>query len=295
MKKDYPRKYKARKPRNYSALTFAISLIVSFCILGGFYMLMLTYQRDKLASEEQEGVPYSGDNRSDYHPGKGESLTLLLLGVSEPASLPEISALFYYNAPQGSLSIITLPAATVCENKAGRIDSLRGHYDYEGLAGGVNAINGLFSIESEKYIRMQKIGFANMTDFFGGLPHETESGEEILLDGRRLSDMIFAEAAKPHTSNPAVQAELMSLLLKKGFTSTLLPQYEAFINAVFYNAETNLNQTDLARRQTGFLSRIKQDSLIIKNYTLKGKYNSDYSAFYPNEESLKEIKEVLAR
>lgn len=287
-----------RFKRFHGTLVFLISLIVSFAVFGGIMLAFITYTKGHMAEIKQEDIPYI----SDYRPSVSENLNLLLLGCEKQESEPSISMLICYNAPQGVLNVVLMPSTTVATRKDGRTDSIIGHYDYEGLAGSTLGVSSLFDIEVEKYIRIQKIGVANMTDFFGGLPfnvksplvtaEETIVSGEQLLDGRRLSAIAFNEV-RPHTQNVSLQKELFEKLLKKGLSNELVSKYDSLVSAIFYNCETNLNQNDFVKRQTGFLNMLKLDSLVIKFHELKGSYKSSYTLFEPNLESLAQIKSAI--
>lgn len=289
-----------RKGRYNGFWLFLLSMIISFCILGCLFLGLLYYTRTNGVLEPQEDIPYI----SEYHPSKDENMTVLLMGCETPESPPELFVLFKYDAPRGRLRCITFPSALICKTSQGREDTLAGQYDYSGIGGAVDALGKLLDIEIDRYMRVQRLGLSNIVDFFGGVPYNLttprEIGEETLLageqllDGRRLSALCFADASeKAPLPDCGLQAELTSLLIKSGFSEFSPTKYSALSNSVFYNSETNITQYDFALRQEGFLNSIKKESLEIGEYSLKGLYSSDYSAFYPNMQSLKEVKEFL--
>lgn len=279
-----------------SALIFILSFVISFCILGSMFYIFFVYVNSRDAGVKQENIAYE----SDYHPKRSENLTLLLLGCDKPESLPGLTAVVHYSATQGVLSFAAVPPTAVV-SLDGRSDTIAGHYDYEGTRGAVKAVEKLLGIEFNGCFRMQRSGIISLADFFGGLPFTVKEDKildgqtifkgEQLLDGRRIAALIF-EKTKGVT-NPKLQSELIGALLKKGMKPSLYDKYENFVDALFYNCETDLSRYDFLRRQTGFLNYIKADKLEVKWVFLQGRYNSDYSAFYPNETSLAETVELF--
>lgn len=137
-----------------------------------------------------------------------------------------------------------------------------------------------------------------MVDFFGGLPYHLPNDRVIggdtilkgeqLLDGRRVASLLLS---KNNNSlyDYKLQSELITKLIKNSFHDKLAEQYEQFVRAIFYNTETNLNQYDFAKRQTGFLNRLKLNSIVTTELIVVGEYNNDFTAFYPDEESIKKV------
>ncbi len=266
-------------------------------VLGSVFLVILILSKSNNVNVKQEAIPYI----SEYHPSREESLAVLFLGCEEAESLPDVAVLLYYDAPQGIIYPIVLPTITVSTVNQ-KTDTLQGHYDYEGMRGGVNAIKSLFEIELDRYARLQKVGASNIVDFFGGIPYnlpydriignETILKGEQLLDGRRVSSLLFSKN-KNGSCDCKLQSELISKLLEQGFDKNLVEKYTSFVSAVFYNSETNLNQYDFAKRQTGFLNRLKLDSMVITEIIVEGEYNSNFTSFYPSKESIEKVKSIF--
>lgn len=256
------------------------------------------YTQTEVVDKNKENIPYI----SDYHPSRDEDLTILVLGCELPTSTPSLAILLDYNAPEGELNIISLPTSLVCTTSADRVDTLVGHYNYEGIRGCVDAVSNLFSIKDCKYIRIQQNGISNMVDFFGGLPYTITTYKEIaeqqffpgeqLLDGRRFSTLLLEITPMGITDN-STQANLVYDLLKRGLSLSLVDKYDSFIKAIFYNCETDLNQLDFAKTKTGFLNRLKLQTLILNKHSLKGDYHNNYSNFTPSPDSFNSISKLL--
>ncbi|MFZ2537621.1 MAG: LCP family protein [Oscillospiraceae bacterium] len=279
------------------SFVFFITLLISFMVLGSVFLVILILSKAKNANVKQEAIPYI----SEYHPSREESLAILFLGCDNAESSPDVAVLLYYDAPQGILYPIVLPTVTV-SNVNGKTDTLQGHYDYEGMRGGVNAIKAIFGIELDRYARLQKVGASNIVDFFGGIPYnlpydriigtQTILKGEQLLDGRRVSSLLFSKN-KNGSCDYKLQSELISKLIEDGFDKNLIEKYTNFVSVIFYNCETNLNQYDFAKRQTGFLNRLKLDSMVTTEILVEGEYNSDFTSFHPSKQSIDKIKSIF--
>lgn len=280
-------------------LVFFISLLISLCVFGTIFVLFSLYTQTEVVDKNKEDIPYI----SDYTPSRDEDLTILILGCELPASDPSLVMLLDYNAPEGELNIISLPTSLVCTTSADRVDSLVGHYNYEGIRGCVDAVSNLFSLKDCKYIRIQQNGISNMVDFFGGLPYTITTYKEIaqqqffpgeqLLDGRRFSTLLLEITPQGVTDN-STQANLVYDLLKRGLSTDLVDKYDSFVKSIFFNCETDLNQLDFAKTKTGFLNRLKLESLAINKHALKGDYENNFTKFYPTPDSFNSISKVLS-
>lgn len=280
-------------------LIFLISLLVSLCVFGTLFALFSIYTQTEVVDKSKDDIPYV----SEYNPSRDEDLTILLIGVELPTSDPSLVALLDYNAPKGEFNIISLPTSLVCTTSIGREDTLVGHYNYEGIRGCVDAVSNLFSLSNCKYMRIQQNGISNMVDFFGGLPYTVTTYKEVntqqffpgeqLLDGRRFSTLLL-EITEYGISDNTTQADLLHDIITRGFSIELVDKYDSFVKSIFFNCETDINQLDLAKSKTGFLNRLKLESLVIEKYSLKGDYSNNHTEFYPIDTSFNSIAKILS-
>lgn len=291
----------SREPKSSSKgfFIFFISLLISLCVFGTMFILFSKYTQVEVVDKNKTDIPYI----SDYKPNKDEDLTILLIGCEQPTSDPSLVVLLDYKAPEGEFNIITLPTTLVCTTSFGREDTIIGHYNYEGIRGCVDAVSSLFSLSDCKYIRIQQNGISNMVDFFGGLPYTVTRYKKIdnqeflpgeqLLDGRRFSSLLLEITPQGVTDN-TTQASLLYDIFTKSFNQDLVDKYDNFIKAVFYNTETDINHLDFARSKTGFLNRLKLDSLVLEQFALKGDYSNNYTRFTPSATSFNAIAKILS-
>lgn len=278
---------------------FWTSLCVTMVILGGLLLgFLLLVKAAEPADTPQDDVPYFTEENK---PGRRENLTAVVFGCREAESLPELVEVLYYDAPNSELTFFLLPPETVC-TLDGRTDTIQGHYDYEGMSGGMKAVGALLGADIDRYLRIQKKGVGNMVDYFGGMNYEvseniTIDGQRILageqlLDGRRFSAFFF-QTDEYGAVDPVLQAEFTGKLLRSGLDRDLAKDYPGLASAVFYNCETNLNQYDFAIRQQGFTGSIGMGKLQVKTVVLDGAYNEDHSRFAPSEQSLQSLSALL--
>ncbi len=289
----------SKDSKNYGFIVFFISLLISLCVFGSIFIIFSRYTQVEVVDKNKQDIPYI----SDYKPSRDEDLTILLIGCEQPASTPSLVVLLDYKAPEGEFNIITLPTSLVCTTTSGREDTIVGHYDYEGIRGSVDAISNLFSLDDCKYIRIQQNGISNMVDFFGGLPYFITNYKKIdnqdffpgeqLLDGRRFSTLLMEITSKGVSDN-TTQANLLYDIISKSFNQDLVDRYDNFVKSIFFNCETDINHLDFARIKTGFLNRLKLDSLVIQSYALKGDYSYNYTRFTPSDTSFNTISKKLS-
>jgi LCP family protein required for cell wall assembly len=228
-------------------------------------------------------------------------MNVLVVGCEQEHLPPSFFLLFCYDAPNGIIYVSSLPTQTFSTIGI-REDTLAEHYDFQGVQGSVVAVENLFSMQIDRYVRFDRQDVSNMVDFLGGIDYEIaedfEIGEETfmkgkqLLDGRRVSTLLFYKKENdiPHI---AYQEELIIKLIQQRFNQTLADKYAKFSSAFFYNADTDINQYDLTLRQKGICSKMQLDSLVVKKLPLHGVYNSEKTQFTPNTQSLNEVKRIV--
>jgi len=271
-----------RKGKGFAV--FLASVCVSLVVLGGLLLLFMLYMKTTRA----EAVKLDEQVRTRYQPAGEESLRCLLLGCRRAESLPELVLLLSYDAPGGTLTVVGIPPEAVCTVN-GRTDTLSGHYDYEGVRGAAGAVQALFGVEVDRYLRTQQTGLSNLTDFFGGVPW---GEEERLLDGRQAVSLLFGQEESELL--PLKERTGLSLaLLERGLPAALTEaQYEAFTQAVFYNCETNLSQYDFVLRKKGLLTW-GEGGLTFQSAVLQGSPDSVSGGLLPDEESAEKITVLL--
>ena len=279
-------------------LVFVITFIISLTILGSIFLVVLILSKANNVNISQEDVPYI----SEYQPSDEESLGLLLLGCEQADSLPDVAVLFYYNAPQGRIYPIVVPTVTVAQVN-GRVDTIQGHYDYAGTRGGVQAVQSAFGIELDRYAQLQKIGVSNVVDFFGGLsynlPYDTMIGTEQflkgeqLLDGRRVSAFIFNKVNYA-LCDYQLQSEIITKLLVQNLDANFIDNHPNFIDLIFNNCETNLNQHDFTSRKTSITNQLLLAQIEVSNLEIEGDYNTDFTEFYPSAKSIEDVRSIFS-
>lgn len=283
---------------------FFISLTITFLILGSIFMLFFLYERTSKADTKQENISYT----SPYIAKKSESMSILIIGCERISTPPKLMLLLTYDAPNGTLYLSVLPPKTLSTIEV-KQDTLVGHYDYEGIRGGVNAVKSLLVTDVDRYARLDRTGISNLIDFLGGIEYEVKEDikfvdldgncEEFnkgkqLLDGRRVSALLFHDKEYGMVDTE-LQSELTLLLMQQKFNQTFATKFPNFISAIFYNTETNMNQYDFALRQKGIIDKLQKNALTIKALPLDGQYNSDNTEFTPEDKSIEAIIQTIQK
>lgn len=272
--------------------TFCISLV----ILSALFLLFTLYTK---ATADVELV--KKDIPADYQSTEEESMSALVLGCKQEADMPGFIMAFYYDAPSGIFTAVTIPPQTVI-TLDGRTDTIVGHYDYAGTQGSVDAVSEEFGTNLQKYFRIQQDGIANMANFLGGVNWEVASdtvvdGQQILagrqlLDGRRIAAFLF-DTETLGVVDGNLQSSLCRILFKSGFSKSLAQHYQEFSSKILENCETNMNQYDFLNREKGFESHLKNGNIQVNSFALTGEYNEEKTEFYPDSESITKIKTIF--
>lgn len=261
-------------------------------------MLFFLYKKTTNVEIKQDNIEYD----SNYISKKSESMSMVLMACEKINLPPQFILLLNYDAPNSKIYITVLPPNAVSTVNV-REDTIIGHYDYEGIRGGVNAVKSLLLIDVDRYARLDRTGVANLVDFLGGI--EFDVREEVvfvdadgnkeeffkgkqLLDGRRVSALLFNKKENKNI-DINLQSEISTHLFNQKFNKKLSPKLSNFVSAFFYNAETNINQYDFAIRQKGLEDKLKKDALKIETLTIDGEYIDEGERFIPNNKSIETI------
>lgn len=281
---------------------FFLSMFVSLIVLGGIFTLYFLYTRTEKTQQGQEDIPYE----ISYAPKPSENMKILIIGCEKIHLPPKFFLLISYKATQGEISATVIPPNAVVTVGV-REDTVMGHYDYEGIRGGVNAVKSLLVCEIDRYARLDRTGLANLVDFLGGMDYDlqqqaTYTGDgytetfvrgKQLLDGRRTTALLFQ--TKKGQINTDLQQELTNEFLTQRFRQSLDDKLPNFISAFFYNAETNMNQYDFVIRQKGLSMYLRQDKLKIHSMPLTGEYVQSDNTFIADTHSIETIMNYLEK
>lgn len=249
---------KDRKPVAVFFISFAVSFVILMCIFLIFFIVGTS--KDREVSSNKEGVPYY----SDYQATAQENVSMLIIGCEQLESEPSLLLFASYDAVGGEISIQQLDPSQFVGYKD-RVDTLKGHYSYQGITGCVNATEELLGVTVDKFIRITSVGIANMIDYLGGIQYELKekinckgisfSVGKQTFDGRRVAAILL------DSSYSDIKQELLESYFTEHFNKNLAADFGKYVTAFFYNAETNFNQYDFAIRQKGFLSTLHKSTL----------------------------------
>lgn len=281
---------------------FLAALCLSLVALGAFFLFLTWSVRNAGMSasrpEESETALEQEEREAQL---KRQNLAWVLIGCREAADAPGLIVAGYYDAQQGSVRAVVVPAEAVA-TQAGRTDTIAGHYDYEGVRGAVNAAEALLSCEILRYFRITSGGIATVSDFLGGVEYTLTqdvvmdgqrflAGEQ-LLDGRRIAAFLFAteEQGVPDTG---LQAELIGNLLEEGIAGGLSGRMLQLTQLLLEDTETNLSQYDFVMRTERMEELLEAQALHTEVLALEGEYNEDQSIFTPYAASLEAAQAIF--
>lgn len=281
---------------------FLLSLIITFTILGSIFMLFFLYKKTTNVEIKQDDIAYD----SNYKSKKSESMSMVIIACEKINLPPQFILLLNYDAPNSKIYITVLPPNAVSTVSI-REDTIIGHYDYEGIRGGVNAVKSLLLLDVDRYARLDRTGVANLVDFLGGIEFDVKeevvfvdaegNKEEFfkgkqLLDGRRVSALLFNKKDNKNVDID-LQLEISTQLFNQKFNNKLSSKLSNFVSAFFYNAETNMNQYDFAIRQKGLEDKLKKDAFKIEALNIDGEYVNEGERFLPNTKSIETISNQI--
>lgn len=271
---------------------FVSSLCLSIVALGSVFLVLTVSLKAGEANAVKQDVPVVSSQTQEEL--REQNLAWVLIGCREAADQPGYLLAGYYDAVQGKLSAVVIPPQTI-STQMHRTDTIIGHYEYEGVRGGMNGVKSLLETDILRYFRLTSSGVAALTDFLGGVEYSLESdvtmdgqtflSGEQMLDGRRMAAFLFG-TERLGVTDALLAADLTSRLLQSGLSENLSHRMYPLISLLLEQTETNLSQYDLIRRTERFQKLVETGTLQIEVRALEGGYNFDRSVFTPTAESL---------
>lgn len=279
---------------------FVSALCASLVVLGAVFLALTVTLRESGGTAAGSEPPVSSESPEKL---REQNLAWVLIGCREAADEPGFLLAGYYDAEAGSLSAVVIPPQTAA-TQAGRTDTLVGHYEYEGVRGGVNGVKSLLDADILRYFRITQSGIAALTDFLGGVDYRLEedtvmdgqtflAGDQ-LLDGRRLAAFLFGRE-RLGVTDALLSAELTGRLFEEGLSEELSDRVYPFISLLLEQTETNLSQYDLVMRAERLGALLAAGELRVEVRALEGEYNADRSVFTPSADSLAAAQAIFPR
>lgn len=289
------------------ALTYFITIIVTFVIIGGICFLL--FREITSPKPDEEAIPDVNQlsEADKYVPSADNNKTSLFIFDSEKRMNGCCFMMIRMIAEEQKIVIMPIPSDTYAYLN-GTVDSIYEFYRKGGASQAVLAAENATGIKTDYYMKLNNESFTVLTNIFGGvnveLPYNLvysnpDTGEETIIRSGSAyldSDMLRKVITYPlYDSGEEYRAKITGIAINdlinknvsEGFSSHIDDYFKAVINST---AETNFTAYDY-EEQSGAMKYIAEnDENICRLVTVTGSYNED-SLFVLDENFLKSLPE----
>lgn len=270
--------------------------------------LLTSYQYE---SEEEQTATSKPDEDSD-------SFIMYLSGIDTYGSIStrsrsDVNILAVVNTDTKNILLLSTPRDYYVSYSVtgGEKDKLT-HAGIYGINASIDALEQLYDVDVNYYLRVNFTGFIEIIDALGGVDVNsdyefTARGTQINIGVNHLSGeeaLSFARERYSFTDGDFQrgknQMEVVSAVIEKAASSSLLTNYMSIMDAVSGSFETNMTEqeiSDLVKMQLSDMA-----SWNITSYTAEGQVSSaetysmpgqTLSVVIPDEESVEEAKDLI--
>lgn len=280
---------------------FLKSFLISFVIIFSLGAILFSYlMNDQYQALESSSAPHVTDN---YLPQDDEEMNILLALSETRAQAADRFLLLNIDPIDKTVLVTGIPntAKATVNIKTGTISEL---YDYGGAPMAVRAVQNLFFITVDRYIRVDSENLVSIVDLLGGVEYDVKSpcvyqsgsGEKTevetgrqLLDGRRVVAMLRGEELGP-LEQVNSNAELTAALLEQRLDSGLSKRLDSFYKQVINRIDTNLSTFDYEYRKQGLGELMNDAQRVVRPVLLEG--SEEDGVFVISDSSKQEVKEL---
>lgn len=292
------------------ALTYFITIIVTFVVIGGLGYLLLEYLQNPPADSAEEVTIMPLDNQEGYVPAEGNNVSTLFIFDSEKRLSGTCFMLARTVATERKLVLMPLPADTAAKLD-GTENSLYEFYRLGGAKKAVSAAENCTGTKIDYYMKMDNESFSTMVSIFGGIdvniPYNLvytnpDTGEETIYregstyaDGdvlRKILTYPVYNAGEEYRAKilGVTASDLINKNVTSGFSSHVDDYFSAVINS---HVETNFTAYDYEEHSEALKYIASSNERIAQLVTVTGAYNEN-NFFELDENFVRAIPEWLS-
>ncbi len=266
---------------------FFISLILLSMLFYGFYL----YQRDYFNAQQS---PVDMVSANAYVPTDNDSLNILLIACPTKNLSANLFVLLRFDAVTNKCYVTAIPHE-ISSTVNVKTMTLSEHYDYGGTKTAVSAVENMFLISIDRYIRLDKYNIKSLVDYFGNLSFEVEQSFKTSeytfdsgvnsLDGARCSNMMLEAEID-------IAAQLVSEFIDTNFNPQTHDELDSFLDYLFANCDTSINRLDFqnySRPASAFFNTVHPK---MENIELVTAFDEEKQVTYIEKASINRMKLV---
>lgn len=274
------------------ALTYFITIIVTFIVIGGLGYLLLQYLQNPHSSGAEEVTISPMDNRQGYVPTEANNVITLFIFDSEKRLSSTCFMLVRTVATERKLVIMPLPANTAA-TVDGTENSLYEFYRLGGAQKAVSAAENCTGTNIDYYMKLNNDSFSSMVAIFGGIdiniPYNLvytnpDTGEEtIYREGSTYADADVMRKILTYplyTAGEEYRAKILGIissdLINKNVTSSFSSHVDDYFSTIINSpVETNFTAYDYEEHSEALKYIASSNERIAQIVMVTGAYNEN--------------------
>jgi LCP family protein required for cell wall assembly len=261
-------KRRKKKPR-----WIRIILSVLLVVLIGIGAYLYHVYSDVATAVKKMNVPLAAKKERTVNFNNGEPFSILMLGVDErpnDGGRSDSILVVTVNPKTKTTNLLSIPrdTRTMLINKSkpskDKMDKINAAYAYGGVQESIDTVENLINVPIDYYIKINMQGFQDLVNAVGGI--DVNNKYAFSLDGvtlktgpQHLNGLQALEYARMRHQDPMGdfgreqrQREVISKIIQKGKSISILTKYNAVLKALENNIQTNLTMNDIIGIQSSY-------------------------------------------
>ncbi len=274
------------------ALTYFITIIVTFIVIGGLGYLLLQYLQNPAEDKTEEITISPMDGQQGYVPEAGNNVSTLFIFDSEKRLSGTCFMLVRTLATERKLVLMPLPADTAAEAD-GAENSLYEFYRLGGAQKAVKAAENCTGTKIDYYMKLNNESFSTLVSIFGGIdvniPYNLiytnpDTGEEtIYREGSVYADSSNLRKILTYplyTAGEEYRAKILGVtaadLINDNVVSSFSSHVDDYFSTVINSSvETNFTAYDYEEHSDALKYIAESNERIAQLVTVTGAYNEN--------------------
>lgn len=291
------------------ALTYFITIIVTFIVIGGLGYLLLQYLQNPHSENAEDVTVLPIEEQQGYAPTEANNVSTLFIFDSEKRLSGTCFMLVRTVATERKLVLMPLPADTAA-TLDGAENSLYEFYRLGGAQKAVSAVENCTGTKIDYYMKLNNESFSTLVSIFGSIdvniPYNLiytnpDTGEEtIYREGSLYADSNALRKILTYplyTAGEEYRAKILGVtaydLINKNVTSTFPSHIDDYFSVVINSpVETNFTAYDYEEHSEALKYIADSGERIAQLVTVTGAYN-DNNLFELDADFVRAIPEWL--
>jgi LCP family protein required for cell wall assembly len=255
-----------------------IVMLTLLVILIGVGAYLYHVYNDVTSAVKKMNVPLATKKTPKVNFNNLDPISILMVGVDErkgDSGRTDSMIVITVNPKTQTTKLLSIPRDTRTKliNKSNpskdRFDKINAAYAYGGMEESINTVENFINVPIDYYIKVNMQGFQDIVEAVGGIDVDNKYAFE--LDGvtlktgpQHLTGIQALEYARMRHQDPQGdfgrqerQKEVISKIIQKGKSISVLTKYNSILKALENNIQTNLTLDDIIGIQSSYKTAAK--------------------------------------